>query len=275
MRFFTKTTFGINLKAIILAAGEGKRLRPLTNNTPKCLVNLFGKSLLQWQIETFRSCQIDDISVVTGYRSKLIDLPGLKIFQNKKFETTNMVESLFCASQELSEQTIVSYGDIIFEKKVLDKLIQSKADFSVIVDKNWKRYWEIRFDNPLNDVESLKIDTDDNITSIGQKTQKIDEIEGQYIGLMKFQNAGLEKIKKFYEKTKSQSTNNSNPLNPLVSFQQSFMTDFLQGLINDGCKLKAVEIENGWLELDTINDYNKYTELYSKNKLSEFIDLGN
>ncbi len=186
-----------------------------------------------------------------------------------------MVESLFCASQELSEQTIVSYGDIIFEKKVLDKLIQSKADFSVIVDKNWKRYWEIRFDNPLNDVESLKIDTDDNIISIGQKIQKIDEIEGQYIGLMKFQNTGLEKIKKFYEKIKSQSTNNSNPINPLVSFQQSFMTDFLQGLINDGCKLKAVEIENGWLELDTINDYNKYTELYSKNKLSEFIDLGN
>ena len=263
------------MKAIILAAGEGKRLRPLTNNTPKCLVNLFGKSLLQWQIETFRSCQIDDISVVTGYRSKLVDLPGLKFFQNKKFETTNMVESLFCASQELSEQTIVSYGDIIFEKKVLDKLIQSKADFSVIVDKNWKRYWEIRFDNPLNDAESLKIDTDDNITSIGKKTQKIDEIEGQYIGLMKFQNTGLEKIKKFYEKIKSQSTNNSNPINPLVSFQQSFMTDFLQGLINDGCKLKAVEIENGWLELDTINDYNKYTELYSKNKLSEFIDLGN
>ena len=229
------------MKAIILAAGEGKRLRPLTNNTPKCLVNLFGKSLLQWQIETFRSCQIDDISVVTGYRSELINLPRLKIFQNKKFETTNMVESLFCASQELSEQTIVSYGDIIFEKKVLDKLIQSKADFSVIVDKNWKRYWEIRFDNPLNDAESLKIDTDDNITSIGKKTQKIDEIEGQYIGLMKFQNTGLEKIKKFYEKIKSQSTNNSNPINPLVSFQQSFMTDFLQGLINDGCKLKAVE----------------------------------
>ena len=263
------------MKAIILAAGEGKRLRPLTNNTPKCLVNLFGKSLLQWQIETFRSCQIDDISVVTGYRSELINLAGLKIFQNKKFETTNMVESLFCASQELNEQTIVSYGDIIFEKKVLDKLIQSKADFSVMVDKNWKRYWEIRFDNPLNDAESLKIDTDDNITSIGKKTQKIDEIEGQYIGLMKFQNTGLEKIKKFYEKIKSQSTNNSNPLNPLISFQQSFMTDFLQGLINDGCKLKAVEIENGWLELDTINDYNKYTELYSKNKLSEFIDLGN
>tara|TARA_Y100000310_G_scaffold51473_1_gene47431 strand:- start:636 stop:1454 length:819 start_codon:yes stop_codon:yes gene_type:complete len=271
----TKEIFCDVLNAIILAAGQGKRLTSLTKNKPKCMVNLFGKTMLEWQVSVFRKCGITDISVVTGYRSKLINLPGLKFFQNKKFETTNMVESLFCASQELSKQTIVSYGDIIFEKKVLDKLIQSKADFSIIVDKNWRRYWEIRFDNPLNDAESLRIDTNDNITSIGQKTQKIDEIEGQYIGLMKFQNAGLEKIKKFYEKTKSQSINNSNPLNPLVSFQQSFMTDFLQGLINDGCKLKAIEIENGWLELDTISDYDKYTELHSKNKLSEFIDLGN
>ena len=53
------------------------------------------------------------------------------------------------------------------------------------------------------------------------------------------------------------------------------MTDFLQGLINDGCKLRAIETENGWLELDTIDDYDKYMKLYSKNKLSEFIDLGN
>ena len=142
-----------------------------------------------------------------------------------------------------------------------------------MVDKNWKRYWEIRFDNPLFDAESLKIDTDDNITSIGQKTQKIDEIEGQYIGLMKFQNAGLEKIKEFYEKTKSQSTNESNPLNPLVSFQQSFMTDFLQALINDGCKLKAIEIENGWLELDSINDYEIYQKMYHDNSLNELIVL--
>ncbi len=267
--------FRHNLNAIILAAGQGKRLAPLTEHKPKCMVNLFGKTILDWQISVFKKCGITDISIVTGYHSELIDLPGLEFFQNKKFETTNMVESLFCASEKLNESTIVSYGDIIFEKKVLDKLIQSKEDFSVVVDKNWKRYWEMRFDNPLDDAESLKIDTDGNITSIGQKTQKIDEIEGQYIGLMKFQDSGLEKIKGFYEKIKSQSTNNSNPLNPLVSFQQLFMTDFLQGLINDGCKLRSIEIENGWLELDTIDDYDKYVKLYSKNKLSEFIDLGN
>ena len=263
------------MNTIILAAGKGERLRPLTNDKPKCLVELFGKSLLEWQIETFQNSGITDITIVSGYKSDLINFPETTILKNEKYNSTNMVETLFCAKEKLLNSTIISYGDIIFEKNVLNKLIQSKADFSIIVDKNWKRYWEMRFDNPLNDSESLKIDTDGNITSIGKKAQKIDEIEGQYIGLMKFQNVGLEKIKEFYEKTKSQSTNESNPLNPLVSFQQSFMTDFLQALINDGCKLKAIEIENGWLELDTVSDYDKYTELYSKNKLSEFIDLGN
>ena len=51
------------------------------------------------------------------------------------------------------------------------------------------------------------------------------------------------------------------------------MTDFLQGLINSGYKLKAIEIENGWLELDSINDYNKYTKFFSKKTISEFVDL--
>ena len=263
------------MNAIILAAGKGKRLRPLTNDKPKCLVELFGKPLLEWQIETFQNSGITDITIVSGYKSDLINFPETTILKNEKYDSTNMVETLFYAKEKMLDSTIVSYGDIIFEKNVLNKLIQSKADFSIIVDKNWKRYWEMRFDDPLNDAESLKIDSDGSITSIGKKAQKIDEIEGQYIGLMKFQNVGLEKIKEFYEKTKSQSTNESNPLNPLVSFQQSFMTDFLQGLINDGCKLKSIEIENGWLELDTVSDYDKYTELYSKNKLSEFIDLGN
>ena len=72
---------------------------------------------------------------------------------------------------------------------------------------------------------------------------------------------------------KNQSKNNPNPLNPDIAFKQSYMTDFLQGLINSGHKLKAIEIENGWLELDSINDYNKYTKFFSKKTISEFVDL--
>jgi choline kinase len=261
------------LNAIILAAGKGKRLGYLTKNKPKCMVNLFGKTMLEWQVSIFKKCGISDISVVTGYKAELIDLPNLEFFHNKNFETTNMVESLFCALKKLNESTIVSYGDIIFGKNVLNSLIESKNNFSIVVDKQWKKYWEMRFDNPLSDAESLKIDHDGNITSIGQKVKEIDDIEGQYIGLMKFQNDGLTTIKEFYQKIKNQSKNNPNPINPDIAFKQSYMTDFLQGLINSGHKLKAIEIENGWLELDSINDYNKYTKFFSKKTISEFVDL--
>jgi choline kinase len=113
------------LKAVILAAGEGKRLRPLTDKVPKGLVSIFGKSVLEWQINTFHACGIHDISIVTGYKGDMINFPNVTYYKNEKYDSTNMVETLFCAKEKLTDSVIVSYGDIIFEKSVLDKLIES------------------------------------------------------------------------------------------------------------------------------------------------------
>jgi len=258
------------MNAIILAAGRGERLRPHTLTKPKCMVELFGKTLLENQLSVFRKCGIENICVVTGYKSKFIKYKNVDYIKNPDFMNTNIVESLFTAVDKFTESTIVSYGDIVFEEKILNKLIHSTHDFSIVIDKKWEKYWKIRFDNPLDDVESLKLDDDENITSIGRKITNINELEGQYIGLMKFQYNAVSKIKAFYTKSKAIFENtHSNPLNSSLSFKNSYMTDFLQGLIDDGEKLKAITIENGWLELDTLNDYNLYN---SKNKLREFYD---
>ena len=258
------------MKAIILAAGEGKRLRPLTNNTPKCMVELFGKSMLQRQIDIFRKSGITDISVITGFCSDKIQIPSVRYFHNKNYDTTNMVETLFCAKDAMSDSVIVSYGDIVFQQNVLRKLMQSNDDFSVIVDKNWYEYWQARFQNPLDDAESLVIDGSGFITSIGQKVTNLDSVMGQYIGLMKFQGAGLEFLKKHYEDLKRAAQNSKNPLNPNLPFEKSYMTDLLNELISANCKLKAIPINNGWLELDTINDYDLYEKIYNDNSLNKF-----
>lgn len=71
------------------------------------------------------------------------------------------------------------------------------------------------------------------------------------------------------------SKEKKNPLNPNLSFKLSYMTDFLQGLINEKHKLKAILIENGWLELDSLHDYNIYNELYQQGKISDFINIKN
>jgi len=263
------------LKSIILAAGEGKRLRPLTNNTPKCMVEIFGKSLLERQIEIMKSCGINDIVVVTGYKSNMINIPGIIFEKNVNYKNTNMIETLFCAKSHFEGEIIITYGDIVYEKKVLEKLINSSNSISIIVDKNWKNYWEKRFLNPLSDAETLKIGPKGNIIDIGQKTNNITEIDGQYIGLMKFNSEGTEIIKNFYEKSKKQSQNGKNPLNEKIPFENSYMTDLLQGLIKNSLHLNPVFINGGWIELDSLDDYNLYKKLYEENKLKELINFEN
>ena len=261
------------MNVIILAAGEGKRLRPLTNDRPKCLIEFHGKTLLDRQVAVFQRCGIDDICVVTGYNDHMFKNSDLEYVHNENFLSTNMLKSLFCAEKKITESTIVSYGDIIFEEKVLRNLINAEDDFSVIIDKNWEEYWKLRFDNPIDDAESLILD-DDYITNIGQKVDDISKINGQYIGLMKFQNDGIKKMKDFFIKCEQDyKKNNINPLNSKRSFDNSYMTDFLQGLIDQGEKLKAIFIENGWLEFDNIQDYDLYTNNNSKTNIRKFYDI--
>ena len=262
-----------NLKVIILAAGQGERLRPLTKNLPKCMVNLFGKSILERQIDIFRNLGIDDISVVTGYCNDKINLDKIQKFENKNFMTTNMVESLFTAEEKLDDSVIVSYGDIIFEPSIIQSLINSRHNISVIIDKNWKDLWNVRFENPLDDAESLVLDKNELILELGQKIQNIDNIQGQFIGLMKFQNAGIINIIKFYKKMKLIANSSINPLNPNLPFEKSFMTDFLQGLIHNNQKLNAIIIKNGWLEIDSLKDYDLYKKMYSDKSLNKLISF--
>jgi choline kinase len=264
------------MKAIILVAGEGKRLHPLTKNIPKCMVDLFGMSLLERQIKIFKKCNIDDIIIVGGYLNESIQIPGIKKYQNDDYDSTNMLESLFCAKNEFDDSIIISYGDIIFEKKVLQSLLDSKNDYSIIIDKQWKELWLSRMENPIDDAESLKIDSNGFITDIGQKVNNVDEIEGQYIGLMKFHEQGLQFIQNFYEKIKNEfKITGKNPINPEISFEKSYLTDFIRGLINEGCKMKAVPIDNGWLELDTFNDFQIYNKMYENGSLNKFLNLEN
>mgnify|MGYP003685869333 FL=1 len=258
------------MNAIILAAGKGERLRPLTENKPKCLVSLFGKTLLEWQIESFHNQGIDDITIVTGYKSDLIKYPELKKIQNKNYDSTNMVETLFCAQSELKESTIVCYGDILFNEEILKKLVDNTDDFSVIVDENWYDLWKLRFKNPLDDAESLQFDNNLFLQSIGQPVKKIDEIQSQYIGLMKFQNEGILKLKSSYQKAKEISKKQSNPLNHKITFEKSYMTDLLNYLIKNGSKIKAIKINGGWLELDSMDDYELYENLKMKDETKKF-----
>ena len=236
------------LKVILLVAGEGKRLHPYTSDRPKCMVEVEGVSLIDRQLSILKGEGLDEIIMIGGYKSEMLKGKVKKLKYNPKYYNTNMVRTLFCANEELENEIIVAYGDIVYSKNILKALIKSTADISVTIDKNWESYWRQRNPNPLLDAETLKLDEDDNIIEIGQKPKSLDEIEGQYMGLIKFSNEGVKQLKEFYNSVLKNDKLLTRPLD------NAYMTDLLQGMINTGKIIKSIPIYDDWVEVDTVED---------------------
>jgi len=251
------------MKALILAAGQGKRLGDKGKLQPKCLTEIFGKPILERQIETLVYENINSISIVTGYMDSFLKTYNLNEFHNDQYDSTNMVYSMFKANdlfEKNEEDLIISYGDIIYEKRNLAKLIESDAEISIMVDLNWRKLWSLRFSNPLDDAETMKFDEQLNISELGKKTKDYNEIQGQFTGLLKFRKNSLTKIKSYYE----------DLILHHKDFRNLYMTDFIQLLINSNFDVKAVPVLGGWLEVDTENDINCYEKLKKSKDLNEF-----
>ena len=237
-----------NLKVIILAAGEGTRLRPYTLDRPKCMVEIDGVSLIDRQLEVLKSEGIGDIVIIGGYKSEMLKRGDIKLKVNARYFETNMVWTLFSAEEELEGDIIVSYGDIVYSKNILKALIKSKADIAVTIDKKWEGYWRERNENPLDDAETLKLRKDGTISEIGQKPSSLEEIEGQYMGLMKFSSEGVRQIKSAFHS----ALESGKLLGKEV--ENSYMTDLLQSIVNIGGKVASVQIDEDWVEVDTVED---------------------
>lgn len=260
------------MKAIILAAGMGIRLGKYTEDLPKCMLNFGGKSLIERQIETLRNAGITDISVVRGYMPEKINLSGVKYYHNPDFAVTNMVETLFCAEKELDAKSdvLICYADIIYEPKVLRSIIESDAQIGVTVDIDYWDYWKARTDKPESDMESLVIDNG-MITELGDTKCSRDKAEFRYVGLIKLSKEGTYKLKETYHFHKQQHFHKDEQWLRSKSFKKAYMTCMLQALINAGHEVKPIVIDRGWLEFDTVEDYEKYNRWLEEGTLSRFI----
>ena len=153
------------MRALILAAGRGKRMNFLTEDKPKCLVMLKGRTLLDWQLKAIREAGIEKIAIVTGYKRELLQGYKINEFYNKRWATTNMISSLACAKSWIDEEPcVVSYSDIFFDRDAIIDLMASRASIAITYDPNWLRLWSKRFKNPLSDAETFSIDSKKRVT---------------------------------------------------------------------------------------------------------------
>ena len=260
------------MKAIILAAGQGTRLKKYTENLPKGMLSFLGKTIIERQIEAYRTCGIENIIVVKGFAAEKIAYPNVKYYVNENYATTNMVESFMTARDDFCDDVIVSYSDILFEKGMLKKMMTVDGDFCVAVDDNWKDYWKKRYGKIDFDIESLTIDGGGLITELGSENADIERISSRYIGLLKFSKNGLgiiskvlEDAYKFYKDKPWQQS--GKPV------RSAYMTDLLNALIEKGYDVQAVRFENGWIEFDTNEDYENALSWAKDNSLKDLISL--
>ena len=240
------------MKAIILAAGQGTRLRPLTNDKPKCMVELLGKPLIKHQLDVLNSKGIENIYVATGYLEEKIKYSQIKEkFYNPKYNKTNMVVSLFSAAEIMEgDDLLITYGDIVYDNSVIDEVLNDNSEIGVVVDKSWRKYWEARMENPLDDAETLKINNKGDIIELGKKAINLDEIQGQYIGMIKIKKDYISKFINFYKKLDKNGEYDGQ------NFDNMYMTSLLQKITDELIPIKPIYIDNGWIEIDEPTDLN-------------------
>ena len=238
------------MNAIILAAGLGTRLLPETENIPKGMVKLFDKSLIEMQIDIFKKCGIDDISIVRGYLAEKINFPSITYFKNENFSTTAGNESVYCAKQKLND-TIICYADLIFDISIIKKMIDFNGDVGITVKSDWKPRYVGRTLHPISEADNVLFDESGKIIEVRKNIQKPNSNVGEFLGIMRLSSKCSSLfLKRFSELKESHvGTFHDSP-----SLKQSILPNMIQELIDLGINIEPIMVSEKWYEVDTEQD---------------------
>ena len=243
------------MDAVILAAGRGSRLGAMTDALPKGMVEVAGKPILEWQRRALLAGGAGAVTVVTGYCGEVIADHGFDTLVNNDWSRGNMLSSLDCALKRFPGPLIVSYADILYDSDTVRHLLASDAPLAVAYDRDWLSLWQRRFDDPLSDAETFRIDVNGNITEIGGKTSNVGDIEGQFMGLIKL---GIEG-RKWVEDLLAARSDARLGMDT---------TTMLSTFITEGLLVRGVPTMSGWCEIDDQADFKVAQALVAEGRLT-------
>ena len=239
------------MKAIIIAAGEGSRMGKLTQNIPKPLVNVNGKSIIERQLSILKQNGILDIIIITGPHHEKFNFEKIRYVRDENFLEHDQLGSLISAKKEIDGDVILLFADIIFENAILAKILESKSDISIAVDMNWERTYTSRPDSSFDEADKVRFEQG-NVSRIFKTMIEEDkkfEI-GEFIGLMKLSKNGSKQLVDCYEKIHTYE----GKFHDAQSMEKAKLIDLLQELIENKIKIDAIPITGKWYEIDTEQD---------------------
>lgn len=249
---------------IIPAAGdhlEEYSMKSISLDIPIAMLDINGKPLLQRQVETLNKSGIVDIYVIGGYKRELINVDGVRIIENKDYQTSGTLHSVFCAEKHMKDRVLIVYGDILFDKEVSQRLLKSEEDITVLVDAQFdsKHYSAGKVvELVISDKAPLKTRRKINALSLSKIVKISEQIslsEAHYEcpGLILLSSKGVAIFKEIFHKSKERFKN--KPFHDVSKFEKASLGSLLQEIIDAGYPVYCSPVESGWIEVHSMEDY--------------------
>ena len=239
------------MKAVFIAAGEGSRMGNLTTDTPKPLVDVNGKSILERQIRILNNKNINEILIITGPFAEKYKFENVSYINDQKFNEHDQLGSLAAAIDHITDDVLIIFGDILFDESILKQVCNNDSDVVIAVDMDWKKY-ENRNQNSISDADKVAI----NNKSIKRIFKTMNENDqkysiGEFLGLIKLNHKGSQAFRRIFSKLLE---THRGRFHDAESLNNAKVVDFLQEMLEQRIDIKPEIIDGEWCEIDTIQD---------------------
>ena len=249
------------MNAIIIAAGRGSRLEHHTDDRPKCMVKVAGRSILDHQLDALEHNGIDDIHIIRGYLAEKLVVEGATYHANDNWENNNILHSLFCAESAMEGGFLSTYSDIVYTPKVVEAALEMPGDINLVVDRRWRRAYVDREDHPVSQAELVEAD-DGQISAVG-KHVSAEETLGEFIGVATHSARGAELMRTTFHDL-CEMYDGDDEFRQRRVFRKAYLADLYEVMIERGITINACPIDGGWREIDTVEDLHAVNEAWSK-----------
>jgi choline kinase len=248
------------VKAIIVAAGRGRRLGPETAAIPKCMVPVGGRAILHWQLDALTAAGVDEVVIVRGYLGDRIAIPGdcparVRFVDNPAWAENNILTSLFYAEAEMPGGFLFSYSDIVFAPAHARAVAACDAPVGLVVDRLWREAYEGRLLHPVSEAELARVEGSGAaaaVTRVGKRLVAAEEAAGEFIGLARFAPEGAAALQAVWRDASARGA--EAPFGAAATLRQAYLSDGLNGVAERGVPLRPVFIDGRWREIDTEED---------------------
>ena len=242
------------MKAIIIGAGRGARLKHLTEEIPKTLVPILGRPMLDSVLDALAAggFQRKDVVFVCGYKADLIrsQYPDLTYVENRDWQNNNILLSLLHAREHMADGFVSTYADIVYRPSIVADLVKSPHDVTLACDTDWRRRYVGRSQHPETDAEKLRAEGD-RVVELSRRIAS-EQAAGEFIGVMRMTAAGAGGFLDAFDAAKA--TYDGGQFREGRTFQKAYLIDLLQHMIEAGTPMHRVDTPGGYMEIDTVED---------------------